>query len=242
MPIVGFLPSDDPRVRGTVDAIEQELTVDGFVLRYRTEAGADGLPPGEGVFLPCSFWLADNYTLQNRDAEAFALFERLLGLCSDVGLLAEEYDPNARRQVGNFPQAFSQLALIGTAESARDRPGAAAWAGSKAWIVKSEESIRGGKRTIITFQHNNFARALMPTALIGRRDCLFSLFRTSRTGELSSCVGLDYQLRRTATKVGAFVEFYAGTVQCSVEVPLRPMQIASAHSPAARSSTNAGAR
>ena len=106
MTIVGFLPPDDPRVRGTVAAIERELMVDGLVLRYRTKAGVDGLPPGEGVFLPCSFWLADNYTLQNRDAEARALFERLLSLRNDVGLLAEEYDPQAKRQVGNFPQAF----------------------------------------------------------------------------------------------------------------------------------------
>ena len=89
MPVVGFLPPDDPRVRGTVAAIEQELMVDGLVLRYRTKAGVDGLPPGEGVFLPCSFWLADNYTLQNRDAEASALFERLLSLRNDVGLLAK---------------------------------------------------------------------------------------------------------------------------------------------------------
>jgi len=115
MPIMGFLPPDDPRVRGTLAAIEKELVVDGFVLRYRTKTGVDGLPPGEGVFLPCSFWLADNYTLQNRDAEASALFERLLSLRNDVGLLAEEYDPHARRLVGNFPQAFSHLALIGTA-------------------------------------------------------------------------------------------------------------------------------
>src|SRR5204863_9483548 len=89
----------------------------GLVLRYRTKAGVDGLPPGEGVFLPCSFWLADNYTLQNRDAEARALFERLLSLRNDVGLLAEEYDPRAKRQVGNFPQAFSHLALINTAHN-----------------------------------------------------------------------------------------------------------------------------
>ena len=115
MPIVGFLPPDDPRVRGTVTAFERELMVDGFVRRYRSKTEVDGLPPGEGVFLPCSFWLADSYTLQNRDAEARALFERLLSLRNDVGLLAEEYDPRARRQVGNFPQAFSHLALIGTA-------------------------------------------------------------------------------------------------------------------------------
>jgi carbohydrate kinase (thermoresistant glucokinase family) len=120
MPLVGFLPPDDPRIRGTVAAIERELMVDGFVLRYRTTTGVDGLPPGEGVFLPCSFWLADNYTLQNRHAEASALFERLLSLRNDVGLLSEEYDPHAQRQVGNFPQAFSHLALIGTALNLHD--------------------------------------------------------------------------------------------------------------------------
>src|SRR5215468_1089747 len=120
MPLVGFLSADDPRVRGTVAAIERELMVDGLVLRYRTEADIDGLAPGEGVFLPCSFWLANNYKLQRRDAEARALFERLLSLRNDVGLLAEEYDPTAQRQLGNFPQAFSHLALIGTALSLHD--------------------------------------------------------------------------------------------------------------------------
>ena len=94
--------------------------IDGLVLRYRTRAEIDGLPPGEGVFLPCSFWLANNYRLQHRDVEARALFERLLSLRNDVGLLAEEYDPQARRQLGNFPQAFSHLALIGTAQSLHD--------------------------------------------------------------------------------------------------------------------------
>jgi carbohydrate kinase (thermoresistant glucokinase family) len=120
IPLVGFLPADDPRVRGTVAAIERELMIDGLVLRYRTKAGVDGLPPGEGVFLPCTFWLANNYKLQHRGAEASALFERLLLLRNDVGLLAEEYDPQARRQLGNFPQAFSHLALIGTALSLHD--------------------------------------------------------------------------------------------------------------------------
>jgi carbohydrate kinase (thermoresistant glucokinase family) len=120
IPLLGFLPADDPRVRGTVAAIEQELMVDGLVLRYRTRANIDGLPPGEGVFLPCSFWLANNYKLQHREAEAFALFERLLSLRNDVGLLAEEFDPRARRQLGNFPQAFSHLALVGTAMSLHD--------------------------------------------------------------------------------------------------------------------------
>jgi GH15 family glucan-1,4-alpha-glucosidase len=120
IPFVGFLPADDPRMRGTIAAIEQELMVDGLVMRYRTQAQIDGLPAGEGLFLPCSFWLASNYRLQNRDAEARALFERLLSLRNDVGLLAEEYDPRARRQVGNFPQAFSHLALIMTAQSLQD--------------------------------------------------------------------------------------------------------------------------
>jgi GH15 family glucan-1,4-alpha-glucosidase len=117
LPIVGFLPADDPRMRATVAAIERELVADGFVLRYRTKTDIDGLPPGEGAFLPCSFWLADAYILQGRNAEAHALFERLISLCNDVGLLAEEYDLHGRRQVGNFPQAFSHLALIGTALS-----------------------------------------------------------------------------------------------------------------------------
>ena len=117
IPQVGFLPADDPRVAGTVAAVEAELLVDGFVLRYRTEAGADGLPPGEGAFLPCSFWLARVYQLQDRKEEACAMLERLLALRNDVGLLSEEYDPAAKRQVGNFPQAYSHLALVAAALS-----------------------------------------------------------------------------------------------------------------------------
>ncbi len=134
--IVGFLPPDDPRVMGTVAAIERGLVRDGLVLRYDTAAGADGLPPGEGAFLACSFWLADNYILQGRLEEARSLFQRLLALCNDVGLLAEEYDPRARRQLGNFPQAFSHLALLNTAHNltsacgpARQRAGGTAAAG-----------------------------------------------------------------------------------------------------------------
>jgi GH15 family glucan-1,4-alpha-glucosidase len=118
--LIGFLPADDPRMRGTVAAIERELMMDGLVLRYRTRAQIDGLPPGEGALLPCSFWLANNYRLQHRDAEARALFERLLALRNDVGLLAEEYDPQAPRPRGNCPQAFSHLALIVTAMSLQD--------------------------------------------------------------------------------------------------------------------------
>ena len=117
LPIVGFLPPSDPRIRGTLAAIERNLLRDGFVLRYHTSAGTDGLPPGEGVFLACSFWLADNYILQKRYEDAQKLFKRLLSLRNDVGLLAEEYDPCAKRQLGNFPQAFSHLALINTAHN-----------------------------------------------------------------------------------------------------------------------------
>jgi GH15 family glucan-1,4-alpha-glucosidase len=115
MPLVGFLPATDPRVRSTVECIEKELLVDGFVLRYDSEATDDGLPPGEGAFLACSFWLADNYILLGRVDDARRLFERLLSLRNDVGLLAEGYDPQLKRQVGNFPQGFSHIALLSTA-------------------------------------------------------------------------------------------------------------------------------
>ena len=117
LPAIGFLPPDDPRIRGTVEAVERHLLVDGFVLRYDTGDGEDGLAPGEGAFLACSFWLVDAYVLLGRHAEARALFERLLSLRNDVGLLAEEYDPEAGRQVGNFPQAFSHIALINSARN-----------------------------------------------------------------------------------------------------------------------------
>jgi GH15 family glucan-1,4-alpha-glucosidase len=115
LPLVGFLPPTDPRISGTVKAIEKRLVFDGLVFRYDTGEGVDGLPPGEGAFLACSFWLADNYILQGRMDEARKLFERLLLLRNDVGLLAEEYDPRAKRQLGNFPQAFSHVALVNTA-------------------------------------------------------------------------------------------------------------------------------
>jgi len=115
IPIVGFLPADDPRVIGTVKAIERDLMVDGFVMRYRSETSPDGLPPGEGAFLACSFWLVDAYVLQKRWDEAHRLFDRLLGLCNDIGLLSEEYDARSGRLVGNFPQAFTHVALINSA-------------------------------------------------------------------------------------------------------------------------------
>jgi len=128
IPLLGFLPATDPRVEGTVAAIERELMADGFLLRYPTEDGGsvDGLPPGEGAFLACTFWLVNVYALMGRTDEARALFERLLTLRNDLGLLSEEYDPKARRLVGNFPQAFSHLALINAAaqlvaQTARER-------------------------------------------------------------------------------------------------------------------------
>ena len=113
MPLVGFLPATDPRMVSTVAALERELLVDGLLLRYRTDDdGVDGLPEGEGVFLACSFWLVEVLALQGRQDEARELFERLLALRNDVGLLAEEFDPRTGRQLGNFPQAFTHLALV----------------------------------------------------------------------------------------------------------------------------------
>ena len=112
---IGFLKPDDPRYRGTVEAIERNLLVDGLVLRYDSLKSKDGLPAGEGAFLACSFWLADAYLLLGRRDDAERLFQRLIGLCNDLGLLSEEYDPHAKRQLGNFPQAFSHIALINTA-------------------------------------------------------------------------------------------------------------------------------
>jgi GH15 family glucan-1,4-alpha-glucosidase len=115
IPLMGFLPASDPRVKSTIEAIESELMVDGFVRRYVTTQEADGLPPGEGTFLPCSFWLVDVLNLLGRVDDARALFDRLIGLCNDVGLLSEEYDPKLQRLVGNFPQAFSHVSLINAA-------------------------------------------------------------------------------------------------------------------------------
>jgi GH15 family glucan-1,4-alpha-glucosidase len=115
IPTVGFLPPDDPRVRGTVAAVEKHLVRDGFVMRYDTSRSNDGLPPGEGAFLPCTFWLADAHAQLGERDKAKELFDRLCGLCNDVGLLAEEYDPRAGRLVGNFPQAFTHIGLVNTA-------------------------------------------------------------------------------------------------------------------------------
>ncbi len=115
LPQVGFLPPDDPRVLGTIAAIENSLVVNGLVLRYSTSSSVDALPPGEGAFLPCSFWLADCLVLTGRRAEGEALFERLLALSNDVGLLSEEYDLPAKRMLGNFPQALTHMAVVNTA-------------------------------------------------------------------------------------------------------------------------------
>jgi GH15 family glucan-1,4-alpha-glucosidase len=115
IPLVHFLPATDPRMRGTIDAIQRELMSDGFVMRYQTEATDDGLPPGEGSFLACTFWLVDNLAMLGRIEEATALFDHLLTLRNDVGLLAEEYDPRLGRMVGNFPQAFTHVGLVNSA-------------------------------------------------------------------------------------------------------------------------------
>jgi GH15 family glucan-1,4-alpha-glucosidase len=121
LPLVGFLPAADPRMRRTIDAIAGELVSDGLVLRYRSSEASDGLPAGEGTFLMCTFWLADCYVLLGRQREARALFERLLGLRNDVGLLAEQYDAHVGRLVGNFPQAFSHTGLVTTAAALTEK-------------------------------------------------------------------------------------------------------------------------
>jgi GH15 family glucan-1,4-alpha-glucosidase len=117
LPLVGFLPPDDPRIRGTVEAVRQHLAWDGMLLRYRSEPHLDGMPTGEGAFLPCSFWLVDALALDGHQDEATELFERLLRVRNDLGLLAEEYDPDRELLLGNFPQAFSHIALINSAHN-----------------------------------------------------------------------------------------------------------------------------
>jgi GH15 family glucan-1,4-alpha-glucosidase len=125
LPLVGFLPMSDPRMRSTVHAIERRLLRDGLVRRYESRTDNDGLPAGEGAFLACSFWLADNYVLLGRRDEARRLFERLLGLRNDVGLLSEEYDPRQQRFLGNFPQSFSHIAVVNTALNLMEKIGPA---------------------------------------------------------------------------------------------------------------------
>jgi GH15 family glucan-1,4-alpha-glucosidase len=126
LPLVGFLPPTDPRIQATLRAVERKLLLnDELVLRYEADGGGDGLPPGEGAFFACSFWLVDNYILQGRYPEARALFERLLSRCNDVGLLAEEFDPVTGRMLGNFPQAYSHVGLINCALNLSRREGPA---------------------------------------------------------------------------------------------------------------------
>jgi GH15 family glucan-1,4-alpha-glucosidase len=127
IPLVGFLPATDPRMTSTLEAILKELVTDGLVRRYdtTTEENVDGLRGGEGVFLPCTFWLADNLVLQNRTEEARALFERLLSLRNDLGLLSEEYDTTRKTLLGNFPQAFTHVSLTNTAQNLSSKAGPA---------------------------------------------------------------------------------------------------------------------
>jgi pentatricopeptide repeat protein len=142
IPAVGFLPPNDRRVTGTIDAIKRELMVDGFVRRYQTTgttASVDGLAGDEGAFLMCTFWLADALCLNGRVEEARTLFERLLSLRNDVGLLAEEYDVTRARQIGNLPQAFSHVAVVNTAGNLTGHGPAQ---------MRSDRSSRGGHRTL----------------------------------------------------------------------------------------------
>lgn len=121
LPLLGFIHANDPRMRGTVESIKRELSRDGLIMRYSEKNDIDGLSSGEGVFLICSFWLADNYAIMGRKEEAQDIFERLLSLRNDVGLLSEEYDPTEKRMLGNFPQAFSHVALINTAHNLTEK-------------------------------------------------------------------------------------------------------------------------
>ena len=136
IPLVGFLPGDDPRVLGTLDALEQKLMHDGLMLRYDTEGDKDGLPPGEGAFLACSFWFAGALHVAGRREQASQYFRHLLTLRNDLGLLAEEYDTDTKRQLGNFPQALSHLALCHTAIILSDSPGP--------WNGKAVTPVEGG--------------------------------------------------------------------------------------------------
>ena len=168
IPHVGFLPGSDPRVQGTVAAVEKGLLRDGFVLRYATEHGTDGLPGTEGAFLACSFWLADNYAFTGRLQEAEALFERLLALRNPLGLLSEEYDPTLKRQISNFPQAFSHLALIMTARHHRVGVAAARVDAGRSprstRRIRTRERPRGAAVTVgerrAGFDHHRIAIAL----------------------------------------------------------------------------------
>ena len=148
MPLVDFLPATDDRVRSTIEAIERDLTEDGFVLRYRaTDAHAvDGLEGHEGAFLACSFWLADCLHLIGRTDDANALLDRLIGLSNDIGLLSEEYDAVAKRQVGNFPQAFSHVSLVNTAYNLSGHPDVEEATPSASLIAMAPSRLRQWRR------------------------------------------------------------------------------------------------
>jgi GH15 family glucan-1,4-alpha-glucosidase len=147
IPLVGFLPAHDPRVLGTVRAVRERLMFDGFVMRYDPSTQIDGLPGGEGAFLPCTCWLADCLALQDQLDDARQLFERVLAVRNDVGLLSEEYDPVRRRMVGNFPQAFSHVSVIGTARNlSRRAEGPAERRRRPPRIASSLRAARGGRR------------------------------------------------------------------------------------------------
>ncbi len=144
IPTVGFLPADDPRVVATVEAIQRDLTEDGLIRRYRTDATKDGIAGGEGAFLVCTFWLADALAMIGRSDEATELFERLLSLRNDLGLLAEEYDPREKRQLGNFPQAFSHVGLVNTANNLISSAGPAQQRGEEAPPTEQRAAAAGG--------------------------------------------------------------------------------------------------
>ena len=179
LPTTGFLPVTDPRIRGTIEAVERELLVDGFVLRYDSANTDDGLPAGEGAFLACSFWLADAYAMLGRLDDARRLFERLLAIRNDVGLLAEEYDTEGKRLVGNFPQAFctlrsSRRRIIWGARPSRPSSGLTAERKRASAAVRKRACpinyLR--RQTCISTYH-----ALSPLVINGAGPFSFSLFR-----------------------------------------------------------------
>ena len=175
MPLVGFLPPEDPRIVGTVDAIGRDLMIGGLVRRYHTDETSDGLSGSEGVFLACSFWYVDNLVLQGRHQEARSMFDHLLGLANDVGLLAEEYDPAGKRQLGNFPQAFSHLALINTALNLDTHAGPAAQRSCSQTIRrKNLEPLRRGPAPVL------FCNRLMTVVSNGSLQICLGILTTNR--------------------------------------------------------------
>jgi GH15 family glucan-1,4-alpha-glucosidase len=169
IPIVGFLPCTDARVRGTLAAVRKDLTVDGLIARYRAAPQVDALPPGEGQFLACSFWLVDNLIMMGRKREAETLFKRLLALSNDVGLLAEMYDPVGRRQLGNFPQALTHVALINTARNLSRATGSVAHAGNAPAPFAPDAAPAPGSDTVSRRRQAKTRRAGAKRAPAGAR-------------------------------------------------------------------------